>query len=91
MIFARSPLSTCPSMRRRRARLLRLLIIRWFTRAWFAAYKEHLSPRPDENILPLRILLAKNLLERNGGRFAIDSSEDDRETVRMEFPIAEHR
>ena len=56
-----------------------------------AHYLDEVSPRPDENILPLRILLAKNLLERNGGRFAIDSSEDDRETVRMEFPIAEHR
>jgi DNA-binding NtrC family response regulator len=56
-----------------------------------AHYLDEVSPRPDENILPLRVLLAKNLLERNGGRFAIDPSEGDRETLRMEFPIAEHR
>ncbi|HEY7217613.1 MAG TPA: hypothetical protein VH985_04405, partial [Candidatus Binatia bacterium] len=46
---------------------------------------------PNETILPLRVLLAKHLLERNGGRFGIDPSNADTETVRMEFPVAEHR
>jgi len=44
---------------------------------------------PD-GMLPLRLLLAKVLLERNGGRLAIDSSDSEKETLRMEFPIAEH-
>ena len=46
---------------------------------------------PNETILPLRVLLAKHLLERNGGRFGVDPSDGDTETVRMEFPVAEHR
>ena len=49
------------------------------------------SSRPNETILPLRILLAKHLLERNGGQFGFDQSDGDTEIVRMEFPIAEHR
>ena len=44
----------------------------------------------NEAILPLRVLLAKHLLERNGGQFAIDQSDGEKETVRLEFPIAEH-
>jgi two-component system, NtrC family, response regulator HydG len=46
------------------------------------------SSRPDDSILPLRVLLAKQLLERNGGQFAIDQSASDKETMKMEFPIA---
>lgn len=43
-----------------------------------------------DGILPLRLLLAKVLLDRNGGRLAIDASAGETETLRMEFPIAEH-
>jgi len=53
-------------------------------------YIENASSRPIESILPLRVLLAKYLLEKNGGRFTRGPSEDDKETLRMEFPIAEH-
>jgi DNA-binding NtrC family response regulator len=45
------------------------------------------SGRSNETLLPLRILLAKQLLERNGGGLAIDQSDSDKETVRMEFPL----
>jgi DNA-binding NtrC family response regulator len=45
------------------------------------------SGRSNDALLPLRILLAKHLLERNGGGLAIDQSDSDRETVRMEFPL----
>jgi DNA-binding NtrC family response regulator len=53
-------------------------------------YIENAASRPIESILPLRVLLAKYLLEKNGGRFTRTPSEDDKETLRMEFPIAEH-
>jgi hypothetical protein len=46
------------------------------------------SSRSDDTILPLRVLLAKQLLERNGGQFTIDQSASDKETIKMEFPIA---
>lgn len=45
------------------------------------------SPGSDEMLLPLRLLLAKQLVERNGGRLTLDQSENGRETVKMEFPI----
>ncbi|HEX5605684.1 MAG TPA: histidine kinase dimerization/phospho-acceptor domain-containing protein [Candidatus Binatia bacterium] len=51
---------------------------------------ENASSRPIESILPLRVLLAKYLLEKNGGRFTREPCDDDRETLRLEFPIAEH-
>jgi signal transduction histidine kinase len=41
----------------------------------------------DGGILPLRILLARQLVERNGGRFTVDQSEPDRDIFRLEFPI----
>jgi DNA-binding NtrC family response regulator len=47
------------------------------------------ASRTDNVILPLRVLLAKQLLERNGGHFLINRTDSDRETMRMEFPIAE--
>ena len=56
-----------------------------------AHYLDKASAYSNESILPLRVLLAKHLLERNGGRFGIDPSDGERETLRMEFPIAEHR
>lgn len=44
-----------------------------------------------QNILPLRVLLAKQLVERNGGRLVVNESESDTETMRMEFPMRDHR
>jgi hypothetical protein len=51
-------------------------------------YLSGTSSRSDDTILPLRVLLAKQLLERNGGQFTIDQSASDKETIKMEFPIA---
>ena len=45
------------------------------------------SPTAEEITVPLRILLAKQLVERNGGRMAMDHSNSERDTLRMEFPI----
>jgi DNA-binding NtrC family response regulator/uncharacterized protein YuzE len=45
----------------------------------------------NAGILPLRVLLAKHLLERNGGRFVINPPEGEKETLRLEFPVTEHR
>jgi hypothetical protein len=45
---------------------------------------------PEQGILPLRLLLVKQLIERNGGRFSLDESAADRDIIRMEFPIAEY-
>jgi DNA-binding NtrC family response regulator len=44
------------------------------------------APR-DEGILPLRILLAKQLFERNGGRMVMDQSDPEKDILRLEFPI----
>jgi DNA-binding NtrC family response regulator len=40
-----------------------------------------------QNIVPLRILLAREIVERSGGRFDVDEGDGDREIVTMEFPI----
>jgi two-component system response regulator FlrC len=53
-------------------------------------YIENALSQPIESILPLRVLLAKYLLEKNGGRFKREPSDGEREILRMEFPIAEH-
>ena len=45
----------------------------------------------NTGILPLRVLLAKQLLESNGGRFMIHSPDGEKETLKLEFPLAEHR
>jgi signal transduction histidine kinase len=58
--------------------------------ASIAHHLDKAAPRAIECTLPLRVLLAKHLLERNGGRFAIDPSEGDKETLRMEFLTVEH-
>jgi signal transduction histidine kinase len=42
----------------------------------------------DEAILPLRMLLAKQLLERNGGRMAFERSSGERDVLKLEFPLA---
>jgi DNA-binding NtrC family response regulator len=51
-------------------------------------YLGSLSEAAGESILPLRILLAKQLVERNSGEMAVDSSDAEKEIVTMEFPIA---
>lgn len=45
-----------------------------------------ISAQPSETLLPLRILLAKQLIERNGGRLVIHRASDEREIIRIEFP-----
>ncbi len=40
-----------------------------------------------EAVLPLRMLLAKQLIERNDGRLVIDQSDPDKDILRLEFPI----
>ena len=56
--------------------------------ASIAHYLEEKS-RPQESLLPLRVILAKHLLETNGGCFATAPLDSDRETLRMEFPVVE--
>lgn len=46
--------------------------------------------QPEDGLLPLRLLLAKHLLEKNGGRFIADRSDAEKDIVRMEFPIVEY-
>jgi len=45
------------------------------------------AAQPNSGILPLRILLAQQLVERNGGRFVMDQSDPDKDIFRLEFPI----
>ncbi len=51
---------------------------------YFSAAK----PDTDDAVLPLRVLLAKQLVERNGGYLLVDQTDADRDVLRMEFPIA---
>jgi hypothetical protein len=51
-------------------------------------YLGSLSEAAGESILPLRILLAKQLVERNGGELAVNSTDAEKEIVTMELPIA---
>jgi light-regulated signal transduction histidine kinase (bacteriophytochrome) len=46
------------------------------------------SASGEESVLPLRVLLAKQLLERIGGKLMVDGSENEREILRLEFPVA---
>ena len=48
------------------------------------------SVRLEDSLLPLGALLAKHLMEKNGGRFIADQSNAEKDMVRMEFPIVEH-
>jgi DNA-binding NtrC family response regulator len=43
---------------------------------------------PSQSVLPLRILLAKQLVERNGGNMTLDYSDTEKDILTMEFPIA---
>jgi hypothetical protein len=54
-------------------------------------YLSEQGPPESAGILPLRMLLAKHLLERNGGRFDINPPEGEKETLRLEFSVTEHR
>jgi DNA-binding NtrC family response regulator len=54
-------------------------------------YMDEQGARANEGFLPLRVLLAKHLLERNGGQFAVEPSNQEKETLRLEFPLTEHR
>jgi signal transduction histidine kinase len=59
--------------------------------ASISQYMDEPGSRANEGFLPLRILLAKHLLERNGGRLSVESSVDEKETLRLEFSLAEQR
>jgi DNA-binding NtrC family response regulator len=51
----------------------------------------YLTAAPGEapiEVLPLRLLLAKQLVERNGGAMTIDHWNEDRDILKMEFPLA---
>ena len=54
-------------------------------------YLSEQSSAANESIFPLRVLLAKHLLERNGGQFTMNLSNGEKETLKLEFPVAEHR
>ena len=51
-------------------------------------YFDKSSSRPSESVLPLRILLAKQLVERNGGNMTLDYSDTEKDILKMEFLIA---
>ena len=46
------------------------------------------APSSADAILPLRMLLAKQLVERNGGRMALEGVSGERDVLRLEFPLA---
>jgi DNA-binding NtrC family response regulator len=50
-------------------------------------YLGETSPSGKESLLPLRIMLAREIVERSGGRFGMDQADGDREVVTMEFPV----
>jgi len=52
-----------------------------------ANYLSDASAPETENIIPLRIMLAREIVERSGGRFGMDQTDGHREVVTMEFPV----
>jgi len=54
----------------------------------FAQYLDIASSRAEEETLPLRILLAKILLERNGGGIKVNHLDGGRVLIRAEIPVA---
>ena len=56
-----------------------------------AHYLSDNNAQSEAGLLPLRVLLAKHLVEKNGGRFITDRSHAEKDIVRMEFPIVEYR
>jgi DNA-binding NtrC family response regulator len=53
-----------------------------------ASYLNASAAKLEQSVRPLRILLAQQLVERNGGCLVIDHADDDRDIIRLEFPIA---
>ena len=51
-------------------------------------YFDKSSSSPRETVLPLRILLAKQLVERNGGNMILDYADSEKDLLKMEFLIA---
>ncbi|HEX2230196.1 MAG TPA: histidine kinase dimerization/phospho-acceptor domain-containing protein [Candidatus Binatia bacterium] len=43
-------------------------------------------PAPN-HIVPLRIILAREIVERSGGRFRMDETDGGRDILKMEFPV----
>ena len=43
-------------------------------------------PAPS-HIVPLRIILAREIVERSGGRFLMDETDGSRDILKMEFPV----
>jgi len=56
--------------------------------ASIAQYFNTSAPSSDDAVLPLRMLLAKQLVERNGGRMALEGVDGERDVLRLEFPLA---
>ncbi len=52
-----------------------------------ANYIEEAAVPDGDNILPLRIMLAREIVVRSGGRFDTDQRDGEREIVSMEFPV----
>jgi len=53
-------------------------------------YLSENGSQSEEGLLPLRLLLAKHLVEKNGGRFVADRTDAEKDIVRLEFPIVEY-
>jgi len=51
-------------------------------------YFDKSSSSSSESVLPLRVLLAKQLVERNGGNMTLDYSDHEKDILKMEFLIA---
>jgi two-component system nitrogen regulation response regulator GlnG len=51
-------------------------------------YFNALASSSDDTVLPLRMLLAKQLVERNGGHMALEGENGERDILRLEFPLA---
>ena len=51
-------------------------------------YFDKSSSTPSESVLTLRVLLAKQLVERNGGNMTLDYSDTEKDILKMEFLIA---
>ena len=52
------------------------------------AHMVALAPGLDAGSLPLRALLAQKLAERNNGKLKLDLSDQDRDAIEVEFPVA---
>ena len=50
-------------------------------------YFDKSTSSPSESVLPLRLLLAKQLVQRNGGNMTLDYSDIEKDALKMEFLI----